>query len=174
MAEDIEDFTFRGMSWGDSSEKVKELEKWEHVVDLDNASVYEGMLFGWDTTLLYGFSADRLTGGIYRFDQTYVNANQYLNDFERVKAALVKKYGEPESDIWRWKDRLYRDKPEMYGDAVERGSLELEAEWDFPDTLIVLSLKGENYEASFTLAYKSLDFIDTMRTELEDEELEAL
>ncbi|MCP4897635.1 MAG: hypothetical protein GY906_11740 [bacterium] len=176
QAEERSHIDFRKTRWGMSQEQVIGAEG-RPPDDRDNDDS-EGMLFkdvvlGIECTIFYQFTDGKLTRAAYMFAEEHVNPNLYIQDYDRVKEVLVRKYGEPINSGEHWNQTLYKDNPEDYGRAVEVGHLSYVSNWIVPRTTINLILRGDNFEVNHGAVYDSA-LHKTMaeeRTEAEEEEL---
>lgn len=148
-----DEVTFRNMEWGTSIEEVKSLETAELVNEGEGMLMYKATVGGLDTIIGYAFTEDQLWKGMYLFQEEHSNNNLFLDDFEKIKNILEKKYGTPTSEGDIWRDYTYRDTPDKYGLAICVGDLEMYAEWEKEDVTIQLMLSGDNYKISHSVAY---------------------
>ncbi|GAH71775.1 unnamed protein product, partial [marine sediment metagenome] len=83
------------------------------------------------------------------------NDNLYIDDYEKLKETLTKKYGKPKFDKVTWDDDLYKDDRSHWGFAVSLGHLDYFSSWETSTTYISLRLNGDNYKISLVIAYES-------------------
>lgn len=146
---------FRGVPWGATREEVRRREG-VPVEATEDALAYRDELLGREVTAVYFFTSGILTSGGYLLTEDYSNPNAYLDAYDAFKAALQERYGRPKWDRTVWSDDLYRDDPTRWGFAVSIGHMSRLAEWETPDTRIVLTLKGNNLRVDLGLLYYSL------------------
>jgi hypothetical protein len=139
----------RQVHWGMSRDQVKETEKGIAISKGDDSIYYQETLLEYPVVLNYFFKNDRLVSAVYDFSQKYPDneLNKFIDDFNIVKEALIKKYGEPNTDTHVWKnsalEKAYQNKPKEFGFMVKIGGLEYFSKWEKDNTAIMLSLKGE-------------------------------
>lgn len=153
---------FRKTRWGMSPAQVKLTEKGEPLTEgplppYDLAISYTGTFEGSDTETGYLFNADKLVLAGYAFTDRHSDNNLYLKDYEKIKAALIKKYGIPARDEQIWSDESYKDKPEEHGTAAALGHLLLQSSWATPETEIFLTLQGQNGNITLSALYYSVE-----------------
>ena len=164
---------FRNADWGMrpaqviKSEKIK-LSKGNN--DLYGTTEVSGM----PVIVLYSFTNDKLTSASYLFEQKHTNQNDYIDDYNRLKKFLSKKYGDPLTDIIDWSNELYKDNYDAWGMAVGMGYLIFKSSWLNDKSSIALLLMGENFKINMGITYISLE-LDELRESAEEEEaLEGL
>jgi len=159
-------FDFRSVSWGMTIEEVKQSEKLELLHEGDADLLYSSeYVAGLPATIIYRFQNQKLVQGSYTFDALHSNANDYIDDYNNIKEALTKLYGNPLVDEQVWKDDLFKDDPSSYGLAVSAGQLLYATQWETETTAIVLGLSGDNYEISHFLFYTSFDYESEINTD---------
>lgn len=146
---------FRATKWGWTHEQVKKTEKNKIISDNEKLILYEGFIQNLPATIVYGFNEGRLDVGGYSFKAKYVNKNNYIEDYSKLKKALIAKYGEPEKTNVKWLNDLYQTDVENYGLAVSVGHLEFNTVWETNEFNITLMLNGENFESNLSLYYYS-------------------
>lgn len=145
---------FRGNSWGNSISDVKKQEKATFVSEEKGCLYYEGIVADIiNVSIVYRFFDGHLSEGVYFSQESYVNRNLYIRDYERLKELLIKKYGEPDSDKTVWRNRLYKDNPEKWGTAISIGHLAYMAEWNTKTTRITTGLTGSNFDVRHGVFY---------------------
>jgi len=107
----------------------------------------------------YYFSKAKLMVGGYVFVSEYVNRNEYIEDYERIKRYLTGIYGSPDDEISVWRDNQakqeYQDDQEHWGNAISRGQLSYFAKWESERTLMQLFLNGGNGKVNLAVRCKS-------------------
>jgi hypothetical protein len=155
-----QEFDFRKTNWGCTKSQVKSTESLETFLDKDEILGYSTSVANLECTLGFYFKNNSLYKGAYIFSEEHSNKNDYLMDYFSLKQLLKEKYGEPQIDEIIWKNKLYQDDKENYGLAISIGHLELYCNWETEDTLIQLSINGDNYEISLQTIYKSKKLSD--------------
>lgn len=163
-AEDsVPEFSFKGLKWGDSMEKVQGVEGTDTVfsgtVKGSTATyiVYEATAVGLDMFLGYYFCDKGLYEVRYVLAEEHSNDMKYIDDYATFKNALTKKYGETVLDFENWQDdskkSYYADKKV---DALSFGFLTYSTIWLLDDTCISMDMSADNYEISMSVSYQSL------------------
>ncbi|MGB7296045.1 MAG: hypothetical protein WBC70_10690 [Candidatus Aminicenantales bacterium] len=147
---------FDEMKWGLSKKQILEMEgkplSQEKAKGLDIMK-YQQKLINLDCSIEYEFAANKLTGTRFSFDTEYLDKNAYLKDYQKVKNALVQKFGRPLEEAMDWRDTTFKDDFGAWGEAVSLGHLELSSLWMTPQTEIQAVLSGENEEIFLTVEY---------------------
>lgn len=157
------EFSFKGLKWGDSMEKVQGVEGTDTVfsgtVKGSTATyiVYEATAVGLDMLLAYYFCDKGLYEVRYILAEQHSNDMKYIDDYTTFKNALTKKYGKTVLDFENWQDdskkSYYADKK---GDALSFGFLTYSTIWLLDDTCISMDMSADNYEISMSVSYQSL------------------
>jgi|TARA_B110000211_G_scaffold210570_1_gene248760 hypothetical protein len=160
---------FRGMEW--SSSKKDLISKYGNP-EFENEAwvVYKYTLAGKSVSSVFRYKQDRLYQGAYLLDEKHTNRNDYINDYDKFKGLLTKKYGEPKEDETYWKKDLYKDDYSDWGMAVAVGHLIKYSSWSDEKTDIECSIQGDNYKIEVTIVYKSIELKEWV--EKEDEEIQ--
>lgn len=171
-----EDHDFRNVNWGMSEEEVKANETATWVMKIKEGVIaYKTKIAGFDAALYYEFVNDQLVNACYMFDIQHTNENDYIDDYEKLKTLLTKKYGSPISnDDMIWKDTLYQNKQDEYGFAVSIGHLVYLTKWETEDTLIDLHLSGDNYKIYLFISYTSKNLKYLLEKKQEEENMSGL
>jgi len=147
---------FRGVPWGVSKDYVRDKEAQPATYEGDDLLVYPQRLSDMDAEAVYIFLSGRLVRAKYIFREEFTNENRYIDAYYRVKALFSGKYGEPKDDHTIWRDDLYRDDPDDWGRAVERGDLTFMTTWATPATELALLLHGNNFQSHLEVEYTSV------------------
>jgi hypothetical protein len=147
---------FRHVHWGMTMEEVKASEPEKPVLEKGNIVLYHATVAGFDTAVGYVFASQRLVRANYLFEIKHTNDHDFIDDFEKIKANLTEKYGKPKDDDVIWKNSLYKDDPDDWGTAIAAGQLVYETSWETPTTEILEVLKGDNFEITLKVQYKSI------------------
>jgi hypothetical protein len=140
--------------WGFTKEQVKKTESSTPTLNTNNNLLYDNQsLLDLDCCIIYYFDNNKLYQGVYSFTNEHSNDTDYITDYNNIKAALIKKYGNPKEDNQVWKDNTYKDRPSDWGMAVITGNLLYGSVWYNGNTKIGLYLTGDNYDVNFTLGY---------------------
>lgn len=156
------EFKFKGIKWGTDKSGVKGIENETLIDENDTALLYYSKVINLDANLLYHFnSKGKLSGIMYDFEEFYYNDNNYIYDYIKIKDELIKKYGEPSIDQVYWQNDLFKDDPENYGLAVAAEHLSYYCLWELPDTKILLTLEGKDFECELLLYYGSNEYSES-------------
>jgi len=146
---------FRNVDWGMSVDEVKRSESGKPVHEQDSILMYNVSLSGMDASCGYLFTNGNLFRGVYTFNLKHTNENDYIADYDKIKAMMIDKHGKPKQDEVNWKNDRYKTDPQKYGFAVSLGHLVYFATWETEDTNIVLELTGDNYKINVKSSYWS-------------------
>jgi hypothetical protein len=151
---------FEEMHWGLSKKEVVELEgkpvDQRKVRGLDIMR-YQQRVINLDCAIDYFFAANKLSRTRFSFAGDYLDKNAYLQDYQRIKGALVQKFGRPLEEAMKWRDNSYKDDFSAWGEAVSLGHLELSSRWLTPHTEITATLTGAEDEILLTVEYAGLE-----------------
>ena len=142
------------LPWGASPEAVQADQASEPVVATPDRQVYQGQFAGLAATLVYHFDDAALTEVVVLNRAQYSDRTRYIEDFNEVSTRLRNRYGQPEFEEMRWRDRLFADRPERYGDAISAGHLTYLARWDTPQLRLLMALRGERYQVLHELVLR--------------------
>ncbi len=146
---------FRGIPWGSPRNTVVKTGGVEPGYLGGQLMGRETALLGLDFLTIYYFSDDKLVRGRYVLSEEHSNQNDFIQDYQKIKAALDSKYGPPEMDEIVWRNQSYRDDADQYGYAIASGQLAYQADWEGDDTDITLQLSGDNYKITVFIEYTS-------------------
>ncbi|MDE0546351.1 hypothetical protein [Microbacterium sp. C7(2022)] len=146
---------FRGLSWGSSVADVRARERRDAKLEGQDVLVFPERVSDMEADAAYIFVAGRLTRAKYIFTEKFTSPNRYLVAYQQVKTLFSGKYGEPDEDLPVWHDNHYRDDPDGWGLAVERGDLTFFTSWTTTRTEISLILHGNDYESQLSVEYTS-------------------
>ncbi len=162
-----EKYDFRKVRWGMTKDEVKASESNKIEAEEDDAILYHCKVAGMESGLLYFFAKGRLVQATYRFRENYINKNNYISDFEKIKKILTQKYGLPTFYDKEWRNDLYKDNPQDWGLAVSMGHLWYSGVWETEATEIDLGLHGKNYGVSSIVVFISKKLIHLKEEEEE-------
>lgn len=160
---------FRVGKWGDSVEDIK---RNEHEIDLYTQTDVAGgycKVMGIDMATYYYFNDEGLYQGIYVSNEEYSDKNNYITDYEKLKKALIEKYGQPKDDRELWTSYMYdKENREDYGMAVATDGLKYFTTWEIDGkTQIGLYLSGEGFKCNLLLGFEDMNNI-TLRQQQEE------
>jgi hypothetical protein len=150
---------FEEMKWGLSKKQILEMEgkplAQRKAKGLDIMD-YQQKLINLDCSIEYLFAANKLSRTRFSFTTEYLDKNAYLEDYQKIKDALVQKFGRPLEEGMDWRDTTFKDDFGSWGEAVSLGHLELSSRWLTPQTEILAVLSGQNEEIVLTVEYSGL------------------
>ena len=159
--ENTEVYDFRQFVWGDSKEEVIAKEgrpsSEGNVTGMDaDYIVYETTAVGLDMILGYYFCDEGLFRVRYILAEDHSNEALYIDDYNKFKSALTKKYGDPFIDHESW---LNDSKKEYYADdkgtALCYGYLNYLTMYFTDRSYISMEMSADNYEITMTVDYES-------------------
>jgi hypothetical protein len=157
---------FEEMQWGLSKKQVVESEgkpvDQRRVKGLD-VMRYQQRVINLDCAIDYFFAANKLSRTRFSFSGDYSDKNAYLQDYQKIKEALVQKFGRPLEEAMKWRDTSYKDDFSAWGEAVSLGHLELNSRWLTSQTEITASLSGVDDEILLTVDYTGLQLRELAR-----------
>lgn len=155
--EHFTDIGFRNSKWGASIQHVKESEKLSINDESGSVLVYKTAISNIDVLVGYLFTEGKLTSGRYLAQDEHSNKNEYITDYNDLKALLEKKFGQPSQDKSIWKNDLYKDDYSDWGFALSLGHLVYFSTWENSDSEIMIILTGENYDIQLMIEYVSIE-----------------
>ncbi|MEI5584292.1 MULTISPECIES: hypothetical protein [unclassified Agromyces] len=147
---------FRNATWGMTQAQVRSLEIGHPKLDAEGMLLYEVIVASMDAEAFYQFREGELASASYQFREERTSPNRYVRDFNRLVELYTRKYGEPDGSHVEWHDDLYRDSPDNWGYAVERGDVAFFTKWSTTESGVSIMLSGGNYEASIFAHYVCL------------------
>ena len=154
------EFGLKGFAWGDSMEKVKEVEGTNIASsgkkDDSDVSyiVYETMVAGHKMHLKYSFNNEGMCEVRYISAEQHSDNSLYLDDYAAFKDILKKQYGYTIFQFENWKDESKKSSyANRKGDAVSRGYLTYSMTWFEDDSFVFLEMSAENGQISVFVTY---------------------
>jgi hypothetical protein len=162
---------FEEMKWGLSKKQILEMEgkplAQRKTKGLDIMG-YQQKLINLDCSIEYVFAANKLTRTRFSFTTEYLDKNAYLEDYQKIKDALVQKFGRPLEEGMDWRDTTFKEDFGSWGEAISLGHLELKSRWLTTQTEILAVLSGENEEILLTVEYSGLQLKELARKSEEE------
>lgn len=161
-AEQSIEFDFKQFNWGDSKNKVINVEGTPYLNDTIKERntewiAYKTKAVGLDMILAYYFTDDKLYQVRYILDEKHSNDNLFIDDYKSFRSALTNKYGEPLLDNESWQDDSKKDYyKNKKGDALSYGYLTYSTYYLTEKTIIWMDMSADNYEVSMKVQYESL------------------
>lgn len=163
---------FDEMMWGASKKQILELEgkpaNQEKIKGLDIME-YKQKVNNLDCSIEYIFAANKLSKTKFSFMNNYLDKNAYLEDYQKIKEALIQKFGRPLEEIMNWRDSTYKEDFAAWGEAISLGHLELSSRWQTPHTEILASLAGNNDGVALIVEYIGLQLKELAKRSQEEE-----
>lgn len=154
----------KGHRFGDSKESVIEAEGEPDGTGVMSGNIADFIYYsnasvvGFDTTLVYYFTENRLCEVRYILQEEHSNDSLYIDDYKKIEEAITSKYGKPLAfisgekwDTARHKEYYKDDK----GNALSFGYLSFETYYLVKDAEIVMHMLADNYRVSTTISYVS-------------------
>jgi hypothetical protein len=162
---------FDEMKWGLSKKQILEMEgkpsAQRKAKGLDIMD-YQQKLINLDCSIEYMFAANKLARTRFSFTTEYLDKNAYLEDYQKIKDALVQKFGRPLEESMDWRDTTFKDDFGAWGEAVSLGHLEMSSRWLTPQSEILALLSGQNEEILLTVEYAGLPLKELARKNEEE------
>lgn len=162
---------FEEMKWGLTKKQVLEREgkpfSQEKTKGFD-IMTYRQRIINIDCAIDYVFAANKLSQTKFRFQNQYSEKNASLEDYQRIKQALVQRFGRPVEEKMNWFDPSYKDDFSAWGKAISLGHLELRSRWLTQQTEILARLTGSENEIILTVEYTGLQLRELAKKAAED------
>jgi hypothetical protein len=138
--------TFEGVAWGVGYEEVAE-RKGEPAHEATGIVCYDVMRFRLPALACFYFETDAdaaeteqgLVQGRYVFISQHDSASGYASDFDRVAAAIARRYGPPVRDQEAWSAQP--GEGETFAEGLERGAVTRVATWLRPGGVMTMHLQ---------------------------------
>jgi hypothetical protein len=169
---------FRKTNWGMTKEDVKSTENKDIIDEVLDATeeviVYKDQISSFDCFIGYIFVKNKLASAGYYINEEHSNKNAYIDDYEKLKDLLSKKYGDPINDDVVWRDDFYKKDKSDWGLAISIGDLIYKSFWETPTTEIELLLSGDNYNIELGIKYTSKELKDWAKDVVKEDTLQNL
>lgn len=169
-----DDFTVRGLKWGISISEAKEkildakyISGTHREIDNTSLEMWHGYVLGMTTLIKAYFTDDQLYSLDFKFIRKHTNENHWIDDFYKIKDALIKKYDTPDKDHKIWSNKIFQNDPDKYGLAVSLGQLALIVLWTKGDTRIGCNLQGDNYKCELHMDYVNIPLLNKAQKKME-------
>jgi hypothetical protein len=169
FAQDKDEFTVRGSSWGDSKSEVveEEGEPDKRLTDDPEAFLYtDRKISGISTIVQFEFNEGSLYAVSYRMTESYRNKANHRRDFNSLENLLGEKYGSPDKRIQKRDDNEYTD----FETELVLGDVYYSTVWEEGDTEISHTMYVENKTLNHRIIYA---YQPTMNRLIEKDEKEA-
>jgi hypothetical protein len=164
---------YQKTKWGMDPSDVKRLYPSARP-DADGNFLVEDMIADLRAAVGFIFAKGKLVRVAVVFMVDHTNANIYIGDYEKLKAAVSEKYGQPRVDDVDWSNSMFRDKEENWGVALQYGHVSFKARWTTETTEIVEACTGDNFKVHLILAYQSKDLAGLLQDAEKAETLDKL
>ena len=156
----------RGFVWGLPPTVILENEKATFVGNDEGILFFLDEVWGERATIGYEFMDNKLYRAKIFIEKEYSNRQRPLDDLMRIRADLVKTYGEPVSEKFVWHNEREKNFPPAWGWAIFRSELEIIAQWQDEETLITAYLGSPKiFETELSVTYESYDAKKALETE---------
>lgn len=117
--------------------------------------VHEGKAAGKEAMTFFRFNENEaLTDIGVVVTENYSCGSLYIQDFDLLDDSLQTKYGTPVfKRKEQWNDDLWKNVPENWGIALNRGDLSLTSEWEVDGVKIRHQIRGNDYDIAHTVSY---------------------
>jgi len=154
-----ENYDFRYTRWGMTKEQVMASEeKMDPIEKNENMITYKTQIIGKNVVLYYLFAENKLIGALYRLDENYLNSQHFIQTFFEIKDALMKKYGQPSTEVTNWLNDTYRNVRKKWGLALSLGHVEYASLWKTENSTIECSLREEDYNVLCLVGYWNIEY----------------
>lgn len=145
---------FQSAKWGMTVAEVRKAIPKAQLVD-DKGLFVRGETAGIKTDTYFLFVDGRLASVGVQSREVHLSASQYVADYKRLRALLLKKYGAPVTDGEKWHESLLKDTPDGLHAALVLGHAELGTTWNTGETVIGLTAKGKDGRVAINVQYGS-------------------
>jgi hypothetical protein len=102
-------YDFRKTNWGINKEQVKVTEKAKIAEIYEDGFAYKDTVADLDCNIVYQFIKDKLYIAGYIFTGLHTNYDLWIDDYQKVKEILIKKYGKPIASGMFWTSDLHKE-----------------------------------------------------------------
>lgn len=149
-------FDFQNSNWGDSYQKVMESEKANTIINNPVLLICRSRFVNMDCIALFSFKHGRLQEGQYRFELQHNNDYEYIDDYNRAKNQLIKKYGLPFKSEDIWNDKTMENKEVNQETAIKKGYMMKLSLWQNERTRVRLVMYALS-KITMGIGYMSID-----------------
>lgn len=110
--------------------QVKAAEIGSLLFEYSDMLIYGDYYNGLPCTIIYTFVEDYLCISSLTIDGVLTDNSTYIQTFNKNKAELTAKYGQPTTDEVKWNNNKYKNTPEQWGNALKEGHVSFFCEWD--------------------------------------------
>ena len=148
---------FRNASWGMSLNDIITLHPDEIPADRRiGAIAFDGKLGSLDVLIFYRFDErGRLFQAGYEVVTEDFTPNETIDHYTTLNSLLRRKYPDSEAPQQIWRNRLFEDDPDEWGQAVRSGHMSYQWRFNAPRTRIEHTLNKGRRELIHTLLYET-------------------
>jgi hypothetical protein len=157
---------FDEMHWGSTKKQIVDSEgkpAAQTRVKGGDILAYKQKMFNLDCDIEYSFAANKLKQTRFSFANDSLDKNDYLDDYRKIKDALIRRFGKPVSENMNWRDNSCKEDFSAWGEAVGLGQLELTSRWLTPQTEILASLAGRDEKISLVVLFRGVQVRELAR-----------
>lgn len=150
---------FRDTKWGMTKAQVKAIETTHIDEDKGNTLVYLDNVAGFETEIVYTFLDGKLSQGVYYFVMdNFKDYGKYIENYNRLKLLLEKKYKTPQSDNINWigANNTNQDNTAL-PNALYNGLIGFDSYWQTDATEIHLSMRCVDHKVFMSLNYETIN-----------------
>lgn len=154
-----EQFDVRQVRWGMTIDEVKAAEKKAGGTfrrQKGERLVYSITMGGQPATIVYTFRNGGLLLADFNFLQKHDDPNQFLADYDSLKAILAETFGKPMYTGPKWFLTTFKEQPEKWGFAVSAGHVQFDTHWQTDRSSVNLVLEGGDLNVNLRLNMGSL------------------
>ncbi|RYZ17073.1 MAG: hypothetical protein EOO70_02955 [Myxococcaceae bacterium] len=140
--------------WGMSLVELKKLYPGAGHVEASGIAL-NGKTAGLETVTVFRLVGDKLVLVIVTETENRSSAAADLQDYERLKRLLTRRYGEPLNEEEAWSSDLFRGDPARRANAIKMKTLVLKTTWMTGETMIILEAEGEAFGIKSSVSYLS-------------------
>jgi len=157
---------FDEMNWGVSKKQVVESEgkpTSQTKARSGDTLVYGQKVINFDCDIEYCFATNKLHQTRFSFAGDSRDHSACLDDYRKVKDALIRRFGKPAEEKMDWRDSSSKEDFSSWATAVGLGQLELSSRWLTPKTEITARLAGGDGETSLIVLFTGRPLQDLAR-----------
>lgn len=154
---------FRGARWGMSKAEVIKVEGRKPVLDRTSGGLetlaFEDEALGMKVQVVYSFKNGKLVRAGYAFMEEHGDSSQYIEDYNRIEAAIGKRWGPPANTPGTiWSEGAPPKEKGSWGEELGKGRLRFESLREDADTEVLHSLASTGSGIAHGLIYLNKAF----------------
>ena len=143
-----------GVPWGASMARVLAAQPGTVIVRTGERLITHDRLASLPVAVTYRFRDGGLDAVSVLNRARHADRNEYIDDCVRLRRGLAVRWGEPYTDERAWRNDLFRERRERWGDAVAAGHLVYRVAWRSGGTGVVMTLASERLQVSHEVVYR--------------------